>query len=142
MAEEKGWKLLVVCIGAEAEALAEGEALLRDVLGVGDGEDLEMPHGIDGEDGAVAEGEPRGQGKEDRRVINGHGSEQGDGIIEETDDDEPGPELLLSTQEDELGREVKKTASQIVGPEAQNLHANARLLATSNIRMNEHVWLA
>ncbi|KAL8934048.1 MAG: hypothetical protein Q9216_006100 [Gyalolechia sp. 2 TL-2023] len=115
-AEERGWKLLVVCIGAEAEALAEGEAVLRNVLGVGDdGEGGEISSGavVDRRNGSGGEERDfRGQAKkkeEDITRLNGHGEEQQqqNGIIEETDDDddEPGPELLMSTQEeDELGQ--------------------------------------
>ncbi|KAI4232833.1 MAG: hypothetical protein LQ349_004768, partial [Xanthoria aureola] len=88
MAEEKGWNLLVVCIGAELEALVEGEQVLRSVLGVegatGDGErDL----GTDAGDGSGLGGE--------------QGMEGGKGMVEDTEDDEPGPELLLSTQEED-----------------------------------------
>lgn len=85
MAEEKGWKLLVVCIGAELEALVEGEQVLRSVLGV--------EGGIDGGErdmGADAGG--RGGGR---------GMEGGKSLVEDTEDDEPGPELLLSTQEED-----------------------------------------
>ncbi|KAI4113687.1 MAG: hypothetical protein LQ345_005388 [Seirophora villosa] len=97
LAEEKGWKLLVVAVGAELEALVEGQAVLCGVAGVGG----------DG-DGARARGhgdeERRGQGLRDVREL-GDGVPGGrNGMVEETDDDEPGPDLLMSTQEDEVGQ--------------------------------------
>ncbi|CAL8576758.1 hypothetical protein XPA_002623 [Xanthoria parietina] len=85
MAEEKGWNLLVVSVGAELEALVEGEQVLRSVLGV---------------EGGIGGGEPDlgtdadGRGGE-------QGMEGGKGMVEDTEDDEPGPELLLSTQEED-----------------------------------------
>ncbi|KAI4111586.1 MAG: hypothetical protein LQ339_000457 [Xanthoria mediterranea] len=88
MAEEKGWNLLVVCIGAELEALVEGEQVLRSVLGVEGGiGDGERDVGTDAGDGSGREGE--------------RGMEGGKGMVEDTEDDEPGPELLLSTQEED-----------------------------------------
>ncbi|KAI4179769.1 MAG: hypothetical protein L6R41_007643 [Letrouitia leprolyta] len=102
MAEEKGWKLLIVCIEAEAEALAEGEAVLRNVLGV-EGENETFSYVTDGRDGAVGEGEARIQENGSVRNPDGHVEEQQNGMNEEMDDDEPGPELLMSMQEEELG---------------------------------------
>ncbi|KAL8713465.1 MAG: hypothetical protein Q9225_006755, partial [Loekoesia sp. 1 TL-2023] len=99
MAEEKGWKLLVVCIGAELEALVEGEEVLRGVLGVENGGEREATADED-----VVNGDNRGQGMEDVRELNALRPEPMDRMTEETDDDEPGPELLMSTPEDELGQ--------------------------------------
>ena len=82
MAEEKGWNLLVVCVGAELEALVEGEQVLRSVLGV---------------EGGIGGGE-RDMGAD---AGDGGGLEGGKGMVEDTEDDEPGPELLLSTQEED-----------------------------------------
>ncbi|KAL9599108.1 MAG: hypothetical protein Q9219_004066 [cf. Caloplaca sp. 3 TL-2023] len=87
--EENGWKLLVVCVGAELEALREGERVLRGLLLVGE---------ADGEGGeeVVAFAGVNGRGR-------GHGHGQERAGTEETyddDDDEPGPELLISMQEE------------------------------------------
>lgn len=87
MAEEKGWNLLVVCVGAELEALVEGEEVLRSVLGVDGERDGERDGGMDGCDWSGKGGE--------------QGMVGGKGMVEDTDDDEPGPELLLSTQEED-----------------------------------------
>lgn len=88
MAEEKGWNLLVVCVGAELEALVEGEQVLRSVLGVEGGiGGGERDMGADAGDGG-------GRGGEE-------GMEGGKSLVEDTEDDEPGPELLLSTQEED-----------------------------------------
>ncbi|KAL8826063.1 MAG: hypothetical protein Q9170_007547, partial [Blastenia crenularia] len=100
MVEEKGWKLFVVCIGAESEGLVEGEAVLRGVLGA---EEQEAEREL-GRREVGNNGEKGGQGGEDVEQRNGHGPQFMDRMTEETDDDEPGPELLLSTQEDELGQ--------------------------------------
>ncbi|KAI4226673.1 MAG: hypothetical protein L6R36_002986 [Xanthoria steineri] len=81
MAEEKGWNLLVVCVGAELEALVEGEQVLRSVLG---------------EDGGIGDGE-RDMGTDAGGRAGEHGMEGEKGLVEDTEDDEPGPELLLST---------------------------------------------
>ncbi|KAL8730869.1 MAG: hypothetical protein Q9166_003796 [cf. Caloplaca sp. 2 TL-2023] len=97
MAEERGWKLLDVCVGAELEALVEGEEVLRGILGVVDGG---VDNGVEGNGGTVEEGVGRGQGMDDVRELGGKGRR---GWIDDTDDDEPGPELLLSRQEDEIG---------------------------------------
>lgn len=103
MAEEKGWKLLIVCVGAELEALLEGEQVLRGVMGteraVGE-EDLDVYNreGGNGDGGKEIGG---GTGSEDVREL---GPTMGKRLIEDTDDDEePGPELMLSRQEDETG---------------------------------------
>ncbi|KAL8777805.1 MAG: hypothetical protein Q9213_007702 [Squamulea squamosa] len=98
MAEEKGWNLLVVCVGAELEALVEGEEILKGVLGVGDGEGASVGHGEGVRNGDGREGTAGGKGLEDVRDLDMDG---GKGVVEDTDaDDEPGPELLLSTFDD------------------------------------------
>ncbi|KAL9004499.1 MAG: hypothetical protein Q9180_009840, partial [Flavoplaca navasiana] len=79
MAEEKGWNLLVVCVGAELEALVEGEEVLRSVLGVEGGVDGDM-HRMNGGNGKSGGGEQEMAGEK--------------GTVEDTEDDEPGPELL------------------------------------------------
>ncbi|KAL8981842.1 MAG: hypothetical protein Q9205_003487 [Flavoplaca limonia] len=89
MAEEKGWNLLVVCVGAELEALVEGEEVLRSVLGVeGGGVDGDM-HKMDGGNGKSGGGGREMAGEK--------------GLVEDTEDDEPGPELLLSADDDTQG---------------------------------------
>ncbi|KAL8857944.1 MAG: hypothetical protein Q9178_005563 [Gyalolechia marmorata] len=104
LAESKGWNLLVVCVGAELEALVEGEEVLRGVLGleggVGDGEGSV---GV----GAGNNGSSGGGGKAtELNDFRGLDMMHGDkGMVEDTDDDdEPGPELLLSMQEDDIGQ--------------------------------------
>ncbi|KAL9607459.1 MAG: hypothetical protein Q9167_007635 [Letrouitia subvulpina] len=114
-AEEKGWNLLVVCIGAELEALMEGEGLLKGALGL----DLELDNGDAAEEGRrdmndAAHGLGNGngdvelqslgrtngsQGTRDMEELNGVGEEEG--REEPYDDDEPGPELLFSKGDDE-----------------------------------------
>ncbi|KAI4097575.1 MAG: hypothetical protein LQ344_000308 [Seirophora lacunosa] len=94
LAEEKGWKLLVVAVGAELEALVEGQAVLWGVAGGGG----------DGDGARVRDEErrgERGQGLQDLRELGDGGRK---GMVEETDDDEPGPDLLMSTQDDEVGQ--------------------------------------
>ncbi|KAI4120491.1 MAG: hypothetical protein LQ338_006987 [Usnochroma carphineum] len=94
VAEKRGWKLLVVAVGAELEALVEGERVLRGVLGVVEGEER---------GGDVVGKDDRGKGLEGVRKLNGEEHESKTGMIDETDDDEPGPELLMSTQEEDVG---------------------------------------
>jgi predicted nucleic acid-binding Zn-ribbon protein len=96
LAEAKNWKLLVCCIGAELEALVEGQGVLE---------------------GAFEASEPgRGKGK---GKMNGHGAgmsllgeegpdlEHADELLSmerersEDEDDGPGPELLISHHDDE-----------------------------------------
>ncbi|KAL8849705.1 MAG: hypothetical protein Q9221_005315 [Calogaya cf. arnoldii] len=86
MAEEKGWNLLVVCVGAELEALMEGEEVLRSVLEVqGGSEHSQRDVGMDGVNGSSRGAEQQMTGAKS--------------MVEDTEDDEPGPELLLSTRE-------------------------------------------
>ncbi|KAL8993407.1 MAG: hypothetical protein Q9169_006369 [Polycauliona sp. 2 TL-2023] len=102
-AEDKGWNLLVVCVGAEMEALVQGEEVLRGVGGAVGEEDrgARGDSERDGERDGERRGEGGGEGNGERNRGLG-----GKGIPEDTeDDDEPGPELLLSVQEDdEQGR--------------------------------------
>ena len=88
MAEEKGWNLLVVCVGAELEALVEGEEVLRNVLGLERGVDDDM-HNMDGGNRKSGGSEKEMAGEK--------------GMVEDTEDDEPGPELLLSADDDIQG---------------------------------------
>ncbi|KAL8732348.1 MAG: hypothetical protein Q9181_003977 [Wetmoreana brouardii] len=84
-AEEKGWKLLVVCVGAELEALRQGEMVLRNVL------EEALGHG----EGRAGE---EGEGSEDTlHDVLETGLESMNHSTDRTDDDdEPGPDLLLS----------------------------------------------
>ncbi|KAL8714567.1 MAG: hypothetical protein Q9220_001515 [cf. Caloplaca sp. 1 TL-2023] len=100
-AERKGWKLLVVAVGAEAEALREGEGVLRRVAGMEEGGEEEEEEGCVGGSGG-REMDDRmdsggGRGMDDMIVLDG---KVRNGIVEDRDedgdDDEPGPELMLS----------------------------------------------
>ncbi|KAI4177513.1 MAG: hypothetical protein LQ346_007689, partial [Caloplaca aetnensis] len=100
VAEEKGWNLLVVAVGAELEALVQAEGVLRGVLGLGD-------EGIgEGErvGGAPDSREDTVQGLEDARGLGEGRIRASHGMVEETDDDEPDPDLLMSTQDEEIGQ--------------------------------------
>ncbi|KAI4276363.1 MAG: hypothetical protein LQ337_002534 [Flavoplaca oasis] len=92
MAEEKGWNLLVVCVGAELEALVEGEEVLRSVLGVEGGGVDGVMHKMNGGNGKSGGGEQEMAGEK--------------GMVEDTEDDEPGPELLLSAPGDVVNDET------------------------------------
>ncbi|KAL8703211.1 MAG: hypothetical protein Q9201_003597 [Fulgogasparrea decipioides] len=84
-AEEKGWKLLVVCIGAELEALRQGEMVLRNML------EEALGHG---EVGLVGDGEGSGDSVHD---VTEDCLEPTNHLTDRTDDDgEPGPHLLVS----------------------------------------------
>ncbi|KAL8767300.1 MAG: hypothetical protein Q9209_006138 [Squamulea sp. 1 TL-2023] len=93
MAEEKGWNLLVVCVGAELEALVEGEEILKGVLEVEDEEGAPAVDGGGVRNGTSREGTAEGKGLEDVRELDMHERKE---TVDDTDD-EPGPELLLST---------------------------------------------
>ncbi|KAL8871741.1 MAG: hypothetical protein Q9174_002490 [Haloplaca sp. 1 TL-2023] len=92
LAEEKGWKLITVCVGAELEALRQGERLLRQSVGMV--EDNEMAqHG----DGSRIDQHTNGEGLEDLHQLDQETPEPMSRLREETDtDDEPGPDLLIS----------------------------------------------
>ncbi|KAI4252386.1 MAG: hypothetical protein LQ352_004322 [Teloschistes flavicans] len=88
--ESRGWKLLVACVGAEFEALKQGEELLKGTLedARGDGRLVEGDKET-GEDG-------HGTGLEDMRELDQDLPRTTSNLRDETDDDEPGPELLIS----------------------------------------------
>lgn len=96
-AEERGWRLLVVAVGAELEALVEGEGVLRGALGLGD-------DGTGEQEGRLESKNDMGQEPKEARDISGDMMGARNGTVEETDDDEPGPELLLSTQDEDIGQ--------------------------------------
>ncbi|KAL8806653.1 MAG: hypothetical protein Q9182_001181 [Xanthomendoza sp. 2 TL-2023] len=111
LAEAKGWRLLVVCVGAELEALVEGEEVLRGVLDAEDRgfrEIVDDDDGVGGRNGDGGDGGRRGggdnNGVDDVKELD---MRDGKALIEDTDDDdddEPGPDLLMSRQEeDEIG---------------------------------------
>ena len=108
LAEDKGWRLLVCCIGAELEALIEGMGVLKEALdaaeshpdhregysdeisGDRDGDLLSDTNGLD----------------ELRESMNGVSTEdtrptQQSSRRTEDEDDEPGPDLLIAQPEDD-----------------------------------------
>ena len=96
VAEEKNWRLLVCCIGAELEAIMEGEAVLRGALEVaGGGEQL---HGRDLE-------ELHGSADELHGLERSRLSENGVRLTQPSPEsvterrDEPGPDLLIAHQD-------------------------------------------
>ncbi|KAI4160419.1 MAG: hypothetical protein LQ342_005743 [Letrouitia transgressa] len=109
MAEDKGWNLLLVSIGAELEALVEGESILKGALG------LELESGDAAEGRRYMDGDAHGFGNGDVELqhLGGTNGSQGTKDMEELNgieeegreepyyDDEPGPELLFSKGDDE-----------------------------------------
>ncbi|MCJ1225325.1 hypothetical protein MMC12_001974 [Toensbergia leucococca] len=102
IAETRGWKLLVCCIGAELGAFVEGRDVLAATLGVSSG--------AGGGDRAGSPFSGDGDGHHDARASQ-NGNELVDfsrsdartqGLVDrsEDDDDEPGPELLVSHQDE------------------------------------------
>ena len=113
LAEEKEWNLLVCCIGAELEALREGREMLKTALGEAEGDGAESDGGTtlsplhdmgcEGEQGdIITKDEGMGFGsthiQELQEEMVGRRSRV-EGADE--DDDEPGPELLFSHQEED-----------------------------------------
>lgn len=104
-AEEQGWNLMVCAIGAEVEAFKEGTRVLRLAMGIVHDEE-EMQKSTDGsvsrdvgmdKPGAVQESEADGE-----LDITARGSGYAGGTgVEESGDDEPDPELLISHEEGE-----------------------------------------
>ncbi|KAL8970310.1 MAG: hypothetical protein Q9183_001589, partial [Haloplaca sp. 2 TL-2023] len=92
LAEEKGWKLIMVCVGAELEALRQGERLLRESVGMVEDDER-------GQNGDVDRLGHRtnGEGLEDMHQLDQEIPGPTSRLREETDtDDEPGPDLLIS----------------------------------------------
>lgn len=100
LAETKGWKLLVVCIGAELEAMVEGMSVLEGALEaaggaqeVAEGEQVEQRNGVslgkEAESGVLA------------RVATHEDEPPCELLGREDEDDGPGADLLISTHDDE-----------------------------------------
>ncbi|KAL8776512.1 MAG: hypothetical protein Q9194_003101 [Teloschistes cf. exilis] len=89
--ESKGWKLLVACVGAEFEALTQAKELLRGTLEDARGEERLV------EEGKEAGEDEHGTGLEELRELDQNIPSTTSHLRDETDDDdEPGPELLIS----------------------------------------------
>lgn len=88
LSESHDWKLLVCCIGAELEALKEGKEMLESVL---------VQSGMLGSTGGVT---VRSAEREGRNGLTGAQADIGGVPRSEDEDDEPGPELLISHLED------------------------------------------
>ncbi|KAL9583176.1 MAG: hypothetical protein Q9212_002858 [Teloschistes hypoglaucus] len=88
--ETRGWKLLVACVGAEFEALTQANAMLRNTL-----EDARGDEGLVEEDKEAGEDGLR-TGLEEMRELDQYTPSTTSHLRDETDDDEPGPELLIS----------------------------------------------
>jgi len=88
VAESKAWKLLVCSIGAELEALQEGKEMLESAL---------IQSGMLGSTGGVT---VRAADREERNGVARAQADIGGVPRSEDEDDEPGPELLISHLED------------------------------------------
>ena len=118
--EEKGWKLLVACVGAEVEALGEGIDVLRGAVEAENGEShshqYQQPHVRQHKH----QDEDRGRDRDREGDLLGETNDLDefkrstaeDGVADittthetaqrsEDDDDGPGPDLLISHLEDE-----------------------------------------
>ena len=104
IAEERKWKLLVCCIGAELEAILEGYEILQNVVGTSQSPNMVDRTNVDRDrpncesqstDGMRADppstSKPQETLAKPPRVMD----------RSEDEDDEPGPELLISHMEDE-----------------------------------------
>ena len=104
LAEERRWKLLVCCIGAELEAILAGYEMLQNVAGASQSSGMAKGTNID-----------RERANDEGRLIDEIGPDLSNAsktqviaggcprIMDrsEDEDDEPGPELLISHMEDE-----------------------------------------
>lgn len=100
-AEEKDWRLLVCCIGAELEAIMEGERVLQAACEEVGGN--ELCHGMDVKD-IRSETNGLNGSETSRRSDNGVRLTQPSReslVRSEDEDDEPGPDLLISHEDDE-----------------------------------------
>ncbi|KAI4200412.1 MAG: hypothetical protein LQ350_003950 [Teloschistes chrysophthalmus] len=88
--ETRGWKLLIECVGAEYEALTQAKEMLRRTL-----EDSRDNEGLVEEGREAGEG-GHGTGLEELRELDQDIPSTTSHLRDETDDDEPGPELLIS----------------------------------------------
>ena len=110
VAEDRDWSLLICCIGAELEALREGREMLDGTLDLSETD-------LMGANGVSVSGSPYGAAVEKHigmstREVNGTGSLSSDAGAsrervryversEEEDDEPPGPELLISDQNED-----------------------------------------
>ncbi len=104
IAEERKWKLLVCCIGAELEAIIEGHEVLLNALGTSQvSETVEKDDG-DG-DGLYGKNQPIDALKPSPQDLPKHRDRPAEPLKfldrSEDEDDEPGPELLISNMEDD-----------------------------------------
>ncbi len=112
VAEGRGWKLLVYCVGAELEALIQGRGVLEGVV------EAARAGASAGEGGEGVEGAGHGDGSAGGEEVDGRGEREGEGGTDEGDilgladatpgvgraetedeDEGPGPELLVSHEE-------------------------------------------
>ena len=108
LAEDKGWSLLVCCIDAELEALVEGMGVLRGAADAAEGnlQDQEMYREEASRHGQGREGNLIGETSGLDESMNGVSITDTSGFSRETtqrsedDDDGPGPDLLISHNED------------------------------------------
>ena len=108
LAEEKGWRLLVCCIGAELEALLEGMGVLKGAADAAEGnlQDQKIYREESSRHGQSREGNLIGETTGLSESMNGVSIADTSGASWETkqrseyDDDGPGPDLLVSHQED------------------------------------------
>ena len=100
LAEENDWKLLVCCIGAEAQALSEGHDVLQAVSSKSSGRSqtwVERPSGVDqteehGSDFGGHDGDgPDGAPNDHRAALNQE---------DESGEEGPGPDLLISPSDE------------------------------------------
>ncbi|MCJ1233267.1 hypothetical protein MMC14_001222 [Varicellaria rhodocarpa] len=110
IAEDRDWSLLICCIGAELEALKEGREMLDRTLDLSETDLL-------GDNGVSVSGSSYGAAMEKHigmstREVKGTGSVSSDAGVsrerqsyversEEEDDEPPGPELLISHQDED-----------------------------------------
>ncbi|KAL8794378.1 MAG: hypothetical protein Q9195_003076 [Heterodermia aff. obscurata] len=108
LAEDKGWRLLVCCIGAELEALVEGMGFLRGAADAAEGnlQDQDMyreevsRHGQSREGNLIGETNGLDEPMNEVNIADTSGSTWTTKQRSEDDDDGPGPDLLVSHQED------------------------------------------
>ena len=109
LAEDRGWRLLVCCIGAELEALVEGMGVLSGAADAAEGnlQDQEMYRGEEAiRHGRGREGNLIGETSGLNESMNGVSITDTSGFSRENtqrsedDDDGPGPDLLISHHED------------------------------------------
>ena len=108
LAEDKGWRLLVCCIGAELEALVEGMGVLRGAADAAEGnlQDREMygektsRHEQGREGNLIGETSGLDESMNGASIADTSGFSRVTTQRSEDDDDGPGPDLLISHHED------------------------------------------